>query len=61
MTIVFFYTLFLTIQCSVLSLIVEWNNPSAWNLKPGIEMLAIVYAVRNKNTFTCIHAISPNF
>lgn len=44
MTIVFFYTLFLTIQCSVLSLIVEWNNPSAWKLEPGIEMIAIVYA-----------------
>ncbi|KAL5582511.1 hypothetical protein UlMin_014953, partial [Ulmus minor] len=43
MTIVFFYTLFVTIQIFIFSLIVE-TNPDTWKLKPGIEIVAIVYA-----------------
>ncbi|XP_004304597.1 PREDICTED: WAT1-related protein At5g40240-like [Fragaria vesca subsp. vesca] len=65
MTIVFFYTLFLTIQCSVISLFVEWKNPSAWKLEPGIEMVAIVYAAIFVSVFRigvhvwCLHKKGP--
>ncbi|CAL2250442.1 unnamed protein product [Prunus armeniaca] len=64
MTIVFFYTLFLTCQCSVISLIVE-RNPNAWKLKPGIEMIAIVYAAFFVSVFRigvhvwCLHKKGP--
>ncbi|ONI19483.1 hypothetical protein PRUPE_3G280900 [Prunus persica] len=64
MTIVFFYTLFLTCQCSVISLIVE-RNPDAWKLKPGIEMIAIVYAAFFVSVFRigvhvwCLHKKGP--
>ncbi|XP_021812912.1 WAT1-related protein At5g40240-like [Prunus avium] len=64
MTIVFFYTLFLTCQCSVISLIVE-RNSNAWKLKPGIEMIAIVYAAIFVSVFRigvhvwCLHKKGP--
>ncbi|XP_024185300.1 WAT1-related protein At5g40240 [Rosa chinensis] len=65
MTIVFFYTLFLTIQCSVISLFVEWKNPSAWKLELGIEMVAILYAAIFVSVFRigvhvwCLHKKGP--
>lgn len=46
MTIVFFFCLFGTLQCAIFSLIVE-RNLGAWALHPGIEMIAIGFAVRN--------------
>lgn len=60
MTIVFFYTLFLTCQCSVISLIVE-RNPDAWKLKPGIEMIAIVYAVRKTKKLLLFYMLNKMF
>ncbi|XP_052193649.1 WAT1-related protein At5g40240-like [Diospyros lotus] len=42
-TVVFFFTLFGTMQCAIVSSIVE-RNPSAWTLNPGIAMIAIVYS-----------------
>ncbi|KAL6182398.1 hypothetical protein ACLB2K_043820 [Fragaria x ananassa] len=43
MTIVSFYSLFGTIQCTILSLFFE-RNPSAWTLKPDIELVSIFYS-----------------
>ncbi|KAL6181855.1 hypothetical protein ACLB2K_048503 [Fragaria x ananassa] len=43
MTIVSFYSLFGTIQCTILSLFFE-RNPSAWALKPDIELVSIFYS-----------------
>ncbi|KAK3018282.1 hypothetical protein RJ639_003550, partial [Escallonia herrerae] len=43
MTLVFFFCCFGTIQCAILTLIVE-RNPGAWVLHPGIETIAIVFA-----------------
>ncbi|XP_050225191.1 WAT1-related protein At5g40240-like isoform X2 [Mercurialis annua] len=42
MTIVFFFTFFITIQSAVFSLVLE-RNPNAWILKSSIEIVAIVY------------------
>ncbi|CAN0857382.1 WAT1-related protein At5g40240 [Linum grandiflorum] len=42
MTIVFFFTLFITIQSAVFSVVLE-KNPNAWKLKSRIEFIAIVY------------------
>ncbi|XP_015573631.1 WAT1-related protein At5g40240 isoform X2 [Ricinus communis] len=42
MTIVFFFTFFITIQSAVFSLILE-RNPNAWILKSSIEIIAIVF------------------
>ncbi|KAA8530262.1 hypothetical protein F0562_004971 [Nyssa sinensis] len=42
-TVVFFYCCFGTIQCAILSLIVE-RNPSAWMLRPGIEMITVLFS-----------------
>lgn len=41
MTIVFFFTFFITIQSLVFSLILE-RNPTAWNVKSTVEVAAIV-------------------
>ncbi|KAL9256644.1 DNA repair protein UVH3-like protein [Drosera capensis] len=46
LSIVFFYSLFGTMQSAVLSYFLE-KNPSSWKLHNGIEISAIVYAVRN--------------
>ncbi|KAL9684107.1 hypothetical protein QQ045_021539 [Rhodiola kirilowii] len=43
LTVVFFYCLFGTIQCSVVSLIAE-RDPNAWKLRPDIELGVIVYS-----------------
>ncbi|CAL5379172.1 unnamed protein product [Camellia sinensis] len=42
-TVVFFFMLFGTMQCAIVSSIVE-RNPSAWTLRPGIAMIAVVYS-----------------
>ncbi|KAF5191178.1 Wat1-related protein [Thalictrum thalictroides] len=42
-TVVFFYCFFGTIQCAIYSLIVE-KDPNAWKLKPGLELVAILYS-----------------
>ncbi|KAM2204065.1 hypothetical protein ACFX1S_023743 [Malus domestica] len=65
MTIVFFYTMFLTIQCTVISLIVERNNMSAWKLELPIEIIAVVYAAICVSVFRisvhvwCLHKKGP--
>lgn len=43
LTIVAFYCLFGTIQCTLLSLIVV-KDPNAWNLSLDIELIAIIYS-----------------
>ncbi|XP_027368841.1 WAT1-related protein At3g28050-like [Abrus precatorius] len=43
LTIVAFYCLFGTIQCATFSLIVV-GDPNAWNLRPDIELIAILYS-----------------
>lgn len=43
-TIVFFYILFGTIQCAVVALIAE-RNPDAWRIRPGIELITVMYTV----------------
>ncbi|XVF16531.1 hypothetical protein REPUB_Repub10bG0039800 [Reevesia pubescens] len=42
MTIVFFFTFFITIHSLVFSLILE-RNPTAWKVKSSVEVAAIVY------------------
>ncbi|KAM1712725.1 hypothetical protein ACFX13_023884 [Malus domestica] len=65
MTIVFFYTMFLTIQCTVISLIVERNNLNAWKLELPIEIITIVYAAICVSVFRisvhvwCLHKKGP--
>ncbi|KAF6159881.1 hypothetical protein GIB67_032965 [Kingdonia uniflora] len=55
MTVVFFYCFFGTIQCALFSLIAE-RDPSAWRLKPDIELVSIVYSGVFGSVFrTCIH------
>ncbi|PIA40431.1 hypothetical protein AQUCO_02500258v1 [Aquilegia coerulea] len=41
--VVFYSSLIGTIQCAIVSLIAE-RNPTAWELKPGMELVAIVYS-----------------
>ncbi|KAG7951751.1 hypothetical protein I3843_12G024500 [Carya illinoinensis] len=66
MTIVSFYCFFGTIQCTVVSLIAE-RDPNAWKLRPGIELVSIVYSalfgsVVTFSTLTwCIHKKGPLF
>ncbi|XVF16466.1 hypothetical protein REPUB_Repub10bG0033200 [Reevesia pubescens] len=42
MTIVFFFTFFITIQSLVFSLILE-RNPTAWKMKSSVEVAAVVF------------------
>ncbi|THG23241.1 hypothetical protein TEA_026199 [Camellia sinensis var. sinensis] len=44
LTIVAFYCLFGTIQCAVLTLFAERNNPNAWKLSPDIELISVIYS-----------------
>ncbi|CAN1725803.1 WAT1-related protein At5g40240 [Linum perenne] len=44
MTIVFFFTLFITIQSAVFSKVLE-KDPNAWKMKSSIEIIAIIYTV----------------
>ncbi|KAA8548062.1 hypothetical protein F0562_004677 [Nyssa sinensis] len=62
-TIIFFFTLFGTIQCAVFSLIAE-RNPSAWTLHPGTQTTATVYSailgtVRSSVMTWCLHEKGP--
>lgn len=65
-TIVFFFTLFGSMQCAFVSSIVE-RNLTAWTVRPGIEMVAIVYSaifgiVFRFNVVTwCLHEKGPLF
>ncbi|KAA8548069.1 hypothetical protein F0562_004670 [Nyssa sinensis] len=65
-TIVFFYCCFGTIQCAIVSLIVE-RNPSAWMLQPGIEMTATLFSAifgcvfRSSVLTWCLHQKGPLF
>uniref|UniRef100_A0A7N0U3A5 WAT1-related protein n=1 Tax=Kalanchoe fedtschenkoi TaxID=63787 RepID=A0A7N0U3A5_KALFE len=49
-TVILFYSLFGTLQCSVVSLIGE-RNPNAWKLRPDIELAAIVYTAVGGSVF----------
>ncbi|XP_059644152.1 WAT1-related protein At5g40240-like [Cornus florida] len=44
MTIVAFYCLFGTIQCTVVALVAEKGHPNTWKLKPDIELVSIMYS-----------------
>ncbi|KAF3649272.1 putative RING-H2 finger protein ATL46-like [Capsicum annuum] len=50
MTIVFFTCLFGSIQIATLTLALE-SNPKAWMVKPGIEIIAIVFSGVSGNVF----------
>ncbi|GAB2276560.1 hypothetical protein Dimus_011280 [Dionaea muscipula] len=64
--IVFFYSLFGSIQSALLSFIME-RNPSSWKLHHGIEIIAIVYAavfvavLRNGIVTWCLRERGPVF
>ncbi|KAJ6411713.1 hypothetical protein OIU84_008317 [Salix udensis] len=66
MVMVFFFCFFGTIQTSIVSLIAE-RNPSAWKLRPDIELISIIYSavVGGAVTFGvvawCIHKKGPFF
>ncbi|KAK3033559.1 LOW QUALITY PROTEIN: hypothetical protein RJ639_032407 [Escallonia herrerae] len=56
MTVIFFFCCFGTIQCAILTLIVE-RNPGVWVLHPGIETIAIVFAAIFASVF-CISVVT---
>ncbi|GAB2250685.1 hypothetical protein Droror1_Dr00016935 [Drosera rotundifolia] len=66
LSIVFFYSLFGTMQSALLSYILE-KNPSSWKLHNGIEIAAIVYAavsvavLRNSIVTWCLRERGPVF
>ncbi|KAJ7945900.1 WAT1-related protein [Quillaja saponaria] len=66
LTIVSFYCLFGTIQCTILSSILE-RDPNAWRLRPDIELIAILYSAIFGSVVTfsgltwCIHKKGPVF
>ncbi|CAM8924045.1 unnamed protein product [Rhodiola kirilowii] len=65
MTVVLFTNLFGTLQCSVISLIAE-TDPNAWNLRPDIELGAILYSAVGSTaafgiTVWCIGKKGPVF
>ncbi|ESR59690.1 hypothetical protein CICLE_v10017903mg [Citrus x clementina] len=63
---VFFSCFFGTIQCAVVSIIVE-RNPSAWKLQPGIQRTAVIYAaivgtvIRSSIIAWCLQKKGPVF
>ncbi|KAK9925249.1 hypothetical protein M0R45_033578 [Rubus argutus] len=65
-TIVFFYTFFVTIQSTVFSLFLE-KNRNAWVLRPDIEMISIVFSALFGSVFHvgvqtwCLHQKGPIF
>ncbi|XP_037491586.1 WAT1-related protein At5g40240 [Jatropha curcas] len=59
MTILFFFTLFITIQSAFFSLILE-RNPNAWRLKSAIEIIAIVFTVRKSIQILFIYLLFYN-
>ncbi|GFZ17488.1 nodulin MtN21 /EamA-like transporter family protein [Actinidia rufa] len=66
-TIVAFYCLFGTVQCAAVTLIAEWNNPSAWKLGFDIELISVIYSAVFGSAVTfsvqiwCIHEKGPVF
>ncbi|XP_077237796.1 WAT1-related protein At3g28050-like [Tasmannia lanceolata] len=52
LTIVLFNCFFGTIQCSIVSLIAE-RDPSAWILRPDMELISIVYSAVFGSVITC--------
>ncbi|KAJ9135279.1 hypothetical protein P3X46_032484 [Hevea brasiliensis] len=66
MTIVFFFTFFITIQSAIFSLILE-RNPNAWRLNSTIEIIAIVYTAVFGSLFRitihtwCLHKKGPAY
>ncbi|PRQ53831.1 putative EamA domain-containing protein [Rosa chinensis] len=65
-TVLFFYTFFVTIQSTVFSLFLE-RNPNAWVLRPDIEMISIVFSAIFGSLFHigvetwCLHQKGPIF
>ncbi|KAA8540850.1 hypothetical protein F0562_024813 [Nyssa sinensis] len=66
-TIVAFYCFFGTIQCAVPSAIEERDHPSAWKLRPDIELVCVIYSAVFGSVVTfcaqtwCIHKKGPVF
>ncbi|KAJ4839276.1 hypothetical protein Tsubulata_050011 [Turnera subulata] len=64
MTVVFFFTFFITIQSAIFSLILE-RDPKAWILDHGIETITIVYTAVFGSLFRisihtwCLHKKGP--
>jgi hypothetical protein len=42
-----------TLQNSILALVIEWNNPTAWEIRLNTMLLAAIYGVRNSK-FSCL-------
>ncbi|KAF7136611.1 hypothetical protein RHSIM_Rhsim08G0169700 [Rhododendron simsii] len=67
LTIVAFFNLFGTIQCTALSLFAERNNRDAWKLSPDIELISVIYSavfggvVSYSVQIWCIHKKGPVF
>ncbi|XP_004304598.1 PREDICTED: auxin-induced protein 5NG4-like [Fragaria vesca subsp. vesca] len=65
-TVLFFYTFFVTLQSTVISLFLE-SNPNAWVLRPDIEMISIVFSAIFGSLFHigietwCLHQKGPVF
>lgn len=51
MTIVFFFCLFGTMQSAICTLVIERKDHGAWELCPGIEMIAVVFAAVTGSVF----------
>ncbi|XP_043704067.1 uncharacterized protein LOC122654155 [Telopea speciosissima] len=66
MIVVSFNSFFGTIQCAIVALILE-RNPTAWTLKPDLELLSIFYSAVIGSVVTpcvltwCIHEKGPVF
>ncbi|KAH7866817.1 hypothetical protein Vadar_025415 [Vaccinium darrowii] len=67
LTMVGFYCLFGTIQCTAITLFAERNNPDAWKLSLDIELISVIYSAVLGCVFTysvqtwCIHKKGPVF
>ncbi|KAK2663812.1 hypothetical protein Ddye_002386 [Dipteronia dyeriana] len=65
-TMVSFYSFFGAIQCAILTLIAE-RKPNAWKLRPGIELISVIYSAVFGNVVTysvlawCIRRKGPVF
>ncbi|XP_050382719.1 WAT1-related protein At5g40240-like isoform X2 [Argentina anserina] len=65
-TVLFFYNFFVTIHCTIFSLIIE-RTRNAWIIKPDIEMVSIVFSAVFGSLFHvgvqtwCLHQKGPIF
>ncbi|XP_047306951.1 WAT1-related protein At5g40240-like isoform X2 [Impatiens glandulifera] len=65
-SVVFFFSLFGTLQCAIIAFIVE-KDPIAWIIPPGIPTVAIIYAgtfgiaIRFNIITWCLHEKGPLF